>query len=745
MKNFNFSILLLFIVYSFQLYGQESGYTRVMLNATPAQLSEWRQQNILPAHLRYKEGVLEMELDQTELAVFSAKKIPFTDISKPTYPLGVQSPLRQPIPTNYTYGSMGGFYTYDETMDILDDMRTKFPTLVSAKEIIGTSHEGRSIVAIRISDNPDVKESNEDEWLMTSLHHSNEVLGQQITIYFAWYLLENFSTNKEIRDLLENSALYIVPIVNPDGLAYNESTHPTGGGTWRKNRKPRVISGTTHYGVDLNRNYGYNRAYSHPGQLGQAGSNFAGNDYYRGTAAWSEEETKAIRDFCLAHDFVAAFNYHAWDDSFNYPWNYDNDTYTPDHAQFLAIAQYCTTENNFQTGTFNTTLGYSANGTSDDWMYGEQVTKNKIFPFTIEVGKSFWPNQSLIVPYCDSLLDANIKMLRMAARYASIEETNTTPIPSYSHITAYNLRRYSIRHSNFTVSVVPLDAHIIATEAPKTYTDLDFLESRSDYLSYTIAPGTPNGTTIKFLLKVDNGTWYTLDTITKILALSPTLAFGCIDNGEPNNALKQASQLLPGQFIEALINQPGDEDWYSITNTADKKNIRIVLSDVPEDFDLQFFDPGGTLIAMANRPYKLNDTIVYNAPTAGNYYVRVYGFRKAFHANYCYRLTMSIAATPFAATAAYRNKEQKKNDILFSVFPIPATNQINVMVSSGTSNVVSWVLVDPAGKELLRGVNSVGAGSSLFMIPCSQLSPGSYLLQLTTENGTRNTVKVLKQ
>ena len=49
----------------------------------------------------------------------------------------------------------------------------------------------------------------------------------------------------------------------------------------------------------------------------------------------------------------------------------------------------------FESGTFNRTLGYTANGTSDDWLYGEQVEKNKIFAFTIEVGKSFWPIYSL--------------------------------------------------------------------------------------------------------------------------------------------------------------------------------------------------------------------------------------------------------------------------------------------------------------------------------------------------------------
>lgn len=72
-------------------------------------------------------------------------------------------------------------------------------------------------------------------------------------IYFMWYLLEEYANNEEIRELIDNTELYFIPCVNPDGYAFNASNKPEGGGMWRKNR---WLHPSGFIGVDLNRNYG---------------------------------------------------------------------------------------------------------------------------------------------------------------------------------------------------------------------------------------------------------------------------------------------------------------------------------------------------------------------------------------------------------------------------------------------------------------------------------------------------------
>jgi hypothetical protein len=154
---------------------------------------------------------------------------------------------------------------------------------------------------------------------------------------------------------------------------------------WRKNRR-RNANGS--YGVDLNRNYGFKWGYDNFGSSPNGNS-----ETYRGTAAFSEPETAALRDFVEAHHFRAALCYHSYGDYVIYPWGYV-DGPTPDHASFAALADSIVAYNHYQPGTGLQTVGYTVNGDSDDWFYGEQTTKNKVFSMTPEVGYAFHPDTS---------------------------------------------------------------------------------------------------------------------------------------------------------------------------------------------------------------------------------------------------------------------------------------------------------------------------------------------------------------
>ena len=80
-----------------------------------------------------------------------------------------------PIPENFEMGSMGGYFTWQELLAILDEMKALYPDLISTKLPIEgeLTFEGRPIHWVRISDNPEVDE-NEPEVLYTALHHSRE-------------------------------------------------------------------------------------------------------------------------------------------------------------------------------------------------------------------------------------------------------------------------------------------------------------------------------------------------------------------------------------------------------------------------------------------------------------------------------------------------------------------------------------------------------------------------------------------
>lgn len=313
--------------------------------------------------------------------------------------------------SGFGFGSMGGFYTYQEVIRQLDTMALLYPDLISVRDSIGASIEGRAIWAVKISDNPAIHEG-EPEVLYTGLHHAREPEGMMAVIYFMYYLLENYGTDPEVTYLVNERQMYFVPVVNPDGYVRNQTTNPNGGGNWRKNR--RLNAGGS-YGVDLNRNYGYMWGYDNIGS-----SNNPSSDTYRGTAAFSEPEIQAMRDFCLGHAFKLALNFHSYGNLLIYPWGYIASFLTPDSSTFIDYTTDMTQFNQYVHGTGDETVGYVTNGDSDDWMYGEQIIKAKILSMTPEVGSSFWPPMNQIFPIADENLYPNLFLAWAAGPFLKV-------------------------------------------------------------------------------------------------------------------------------------------------------------------------------------------------------------------------------------------------------------------------------------------------------------------------------------
>jgi carboxypeptidase T len=432
---------------------------------------------------------------------------------------GTFSP-RYPTPSHFYYGSMGGFFTYGQLLNILDSMALLYPNLITVRQPVDSikTIEGRDIFYLRISDNPNVDEP-EPEVLYTALHHAREPESISQLIYYMWYLLENYATDPEIHALVDNTEMYFVPCINPDGYIYNESTDPNGGGLWRKNRRDNLDG---EFGVDLNRNYGYNFGFDDFGS-----SPFTADDTYRGALSFSEPETQAIRDFTNAHQFRLAMNYHTFGNHLVTPWGNLPAFYTPDSAQFdfygHAIAKY----DHYHVGTPYQTVGYVTNGSSDDWMYGEQNSKPKIFSMTPEVGEQddgFWPVPSRIQFLSESNVFANLTTAKLAGHYGMLthhEERYTGDMNNWFH---FNFRELGLDTAGtFTVTLNAITPNIIATGAAASYTMMSVLQSVDDSISFMLDPGINPGDEIKYTVTLDNGLYSDVDTITQLFG-NPIIA-----------------------------------------------------------------------------------------------------------------------------------------------------------------------------------------------------------------------------
>ncbi|MDX2174546.1 MAG: M14 family zinc carboxypeptidase [Bacteroidota bacterium] len=474
-----------------------------------AEISDAEVQLLKQNHVKHKILIYDVA------AFYEARNK--ADVFQKTSAAGVCNASSIVKPNYFHLGSMGGYFTFTELQQILDSMVLLYPGIISVKQALSPqSIEGRSIWQVKISDNPSVDE-NEPEVLYTSLHHAREAASLSQLIFYMWYLLENYSSNPDIKGIVDNSEMYFVPCVNPDGYVYNQTTNPNGGGMWRKNR--RVNGGGT-FGVDLNRNYGDHWGYDNIGS-----SPTSSSDTYRGTAAFSEPETQAMRNFCNAHQFVTALNAHTYSNLLIYPWGYLPSIYTPDSATFVNWSVLLTEDSRFLYGTGDQTVAYVTNGDSDDWMYGEQTSKPKILSMTPEAGSAtdgFWPASSRILDICKTTFMQNLNLVKLAINNGEARDIHDKFLSGNGYL-KYNMQRLSLNANTFTVSITPVGGDITSVGSPKVYASLATNQKVSDSIAYTLNTGLTPGQTIKYLLTVNSGYFSRTDTVTKIYGSPLTL------------------------------------------------------------------------------------------------------------------------------------------------------------------------------------------------------------------------------
>jgi len=365
----------------------------------------------------------------------------------------------------FGFGSMGGFYTFAEVIQQLDSMRLLYPSLITVRDSVGTSWENRALWAVKISDNPSVNEPDEPEVLYTALHHAREPQGMMTILYYMWWLLENYGTNTEATYLVNNRQMWFIPVQNPDGYVYNQTTNPNGGGLWRKNR--RNNSGS--FGVDPNRNYGPMYMWNAPNG---GSSTTPSSDTYRGPAPFSEPENQAIDNFMRSHNVKTCFNYHTYGNYLIYPWGYLS-TENSDSVVYRWWTYEMTAANHYTNGTDQQTVSYSTRGNSDDYMFGD-TTKPSTWTMTPEVGiTGFWPTTNLIFPLAIENLPQNKYLSYFAGHFPVSRGPEIQPVGGNSFLDAgedfsfvFSVRNIGVGTASNLTATVSSDAAFLQFPSP---------------------------------------------------------------------------------------------------------------------------------------------------------------------------------------------------------------------------------------------------------------------------------------
>ncbi|MDA8223553.1 MAG: M14 family metallopeptidase [Desulfitobacterium hafniense] len=199
-------------------------------------------------------------------------------------------------------------YGYNEMVSDLETLRESYPFI--KVDSIGTTVMGRSIPVVRIGQGKKEVHYNgsfhANEWITTLL------LMKFVEVYAKAYFSGKKIGTFNIKSLFDSVSLWVVPMVNPDGVQLVQGKIDTNSSTFanalRINRGSRDFSGwkANIRGVDLNDQF---PAYWETEVSRRASSGPSPRDY-TGTEPLSEPEARAMAEFTRAHNFrlVSAFH-----------------------------------------------------------------------------------------------------------------------------------------------------------------------------------------------------------------------------------------------------------------------------------------------------------------------------------------------------------------------------------------------------------------------------------------------------
>ncbi|MBL8763594.1 MAG: hypothetical protein JNM07_04925 [Phycisphaerae bacterium] len=249
------------------------------------------------------------------------------------------------------------YKTYDQISAYADTLVALNPQ-VAQRVTVGSSLEGRSIFAIKIGK---ATGGTKPGVIFNGCQHAREWISPMTNMFIADALVRGYGTDARITGLLDTADVYVVPIVNPDGYVYTWSTNRL----WRKNRRN---NGDGTFGVDLNRNWGYQWG-------GEGASTSTSSDTYRGTGPFSEPETAALSAFIAARpSLVSHIDFHSYSELILSPWGYTS-ALPSNHARFVELntGMQDAIRNvhglTYTAGPTYTTI-YPASGVSSDWTAG---------------------------------------------------------------------------------------------------------------------------------------------------------------------------------------------------------------------------------------------------------------------------------------------------------------------------------------------------------------------------------------
>nr|XP_046244867.1 carboxypeptidase D [Scatophagus argus] len=128
------------------------------------------------------------------------------------------------------------YYNYVDLTSRLRSLAQKYPHIANLSSI-GRSVEGRELWVMRITKDPEVDSPGKPKFKYVGNMHGDETVSRQVLVYLVEYLLSQYEEEPRISELVNNTDIYIMPSMNPDGFEKSTEGDCEGGGDGRSNAK----------------------------------------------------------------------------------------------------------------------------------------------------------------------------------------------------------------------------------------------------------------------------------------------------------------------------------------------------------------------------------------------------------------------------------------------------------------------------------------------------------------------------
>lgn len=346
------------------------------------------------------------------------------------------------------------FPTYDDMVKRLQNVAAKYPQFVKLFSI-GKSIRGRELWMVKISDNVGSDEI-EPEFKYISSMHGDEITGRELTLALIEEMTSLYGSDAEITELINNTEIFIMPSMNPDGSELHQ----------RANAK----------GVDINRNF----------------PEAVDND--PNTVDGRTVETQLMMRFQASRKFSLSANFHGGTIVANYPWDSKYELHPLDalvkefSLGYAELNPEMRSSGEFEGGVTNGAQWYVVKGGMQDWSYNW----HNDLQITVELSHSKWPKYDAIAGFYKSNRDSMVWYMKQVHHGAGfkISRSNVEGVVSIKQVSpTKEMGSYAFSGSEF-YKILPTGNYIYniterngATQTLNVKVESDKVRGNGNYLT----------------------------------------------------------------------------------------------------------------------------------------------------------------------------------------------------------------------------------------------------------------------